>query len=142
MKITEFLVPCFIRIPDKMGHWRYCNAVFWAICTNLSPNVPIPDSPELHAAIERSLQSQDETEKLAAVYLGILNHQLSEREVRFCLGTFPSYLRSRRFLRELAYVDNFGRILDENGNITNEYDPGWLQGQTPHTSPTEYTKSE
>ena len=90
------------------------------LCSVLTPELLIPDTPELKSAIERSLQSEYAYKKKAALYLGILTHQLTGQDVCKHLKQFSKLSRATRFLRELGYVDEYRNILDENGNVIEE----------------------
>ena len=122
--IPHSLIPSIVEKLTALWIERrtFDGRINWAIYACLIPGMQITDSPELRVAIDRSLQSPDGEERLTAVCLGILNHQLSGQQVRNHLREIPDYFRRTRFLRELGYVDEDGHILDEHGNIIPEDD--------------------
>ena len=94
---------------DRSDAFR--NMISWGLYSVLTPELQIPDTPELKSAIEQSLQSAYAYEKKAALYLGILTHQLTGQDVREHLKKIDELSHASRFLRELGYVDQDGNIL-------------------------------
>ena len=115
----EYVSPFADQLIDM---WILCDRqnVLFSMITRalynvLTPGLSIIDTPELRSAVQQNLEDgKNKYERFTAFLLGILNHQLSNQEIRHYLAMKPTWYRRRHFLRESGFTDENGNIIEED----------------------------